>query len=457
MTIGYVGLGPERSNSRLFRLAALSLLLPALIGLGLADALAQVHPSMQIASSPNPVGSGARALGMGGAFIAVADDATAASWNPGGLIQLETPELSVVGAYGSSKDQNTSHFHPEANGEGTFSSFDVNYFSAAYPFHFLDRNMVVSLNVQHLYDFNKDIKYNFTTQGQQSGIPYRNDTSFSYESRGDLRTVSPAFSLEITPGLSLGATVNVWTDKLFWKNEWSRKLSYTSKDSTGKELIGLLDEKYHDIFGINYHVGALWNINKTVTLGAVLKTPFTMKLTRDTYQDVHPPNPPIPPIPSNTREDMELRFPISYGLGVAVRYSDHLTLSADIYRTEWSQYILKDSHGNETSPVADLPASQADVPATHQVRLGGEYLFILDKTIIPARAGLFYDPQPTQGGVNNFYGFSLGTGCMIGDMVLDVAYQFRWSLDSKGILLQVPDATTDETQHTFLMSVIYHF
>lgn len=42
-----------------------------------------------IASSPNPVGSGARAIGMGGAFIGIADDATAASWNPAGLIQLE--------------------------------------------------------------------------------------------------------------------------------------------------------------------------------------------------------------------------------------------------------------------------------------------------------------------------------------------------------------------------------
>jgi hypothetical protein len=34
---------------------------------------------------------------MGGAFIAVADDPTAASWNPGGLVQLESPEVSIVG------------------------------------------------------------------------------------------------------------------------------------------------------------------------------------------------------------------------------------------------------------------------------------------------------------------------------------------------------------------------
>lgn len=35
------------------------------------------------------VGAGARALGMGGAFIAVSDDATAGYWNPAGLVYLE--------------------------------------------------------------------------------------------------------------------------------------------------------------------------------------------------------------------------------------------------------------------------------------------------------------------------------------------------------------------------------
>jgi len=45
----------------------------------------------------NP-GFGARAMGMGGAFVAVADDATATYWNPAGLAQLEQPELSLVAA-----------------------------------------------------------------------------------------------------------------------------------------------------------------------------------------------------------------------------------------------------------------------------------------------------------------------------------------------------------------------
>ena len=36
-------------------------------------------------------------MGMGGAFLARADDATAASWNPAGLSYLRLPEVSLVG------------------------------------------------------------------------------------------------------------------------------------------------------------------------------------------------------------------------------------------------------------------------------------------------------------------------------------------------------------------------
>jgi hypothetical protein len=42
------------------------------------------------------VGAGARALGMGGAFVAVADDATAAYWSPGGLSSLKSKEVTFM-------------------------------------------------------------------------------------------------------------------------------------------------------------------------------------------------------------------------------------------------------------------------------------------------------------------------------------------------------------------------
>ncbi len=41
------------------------------------------------------IGPGSRAIGMGGAFVSVADDASAMYWNPGGVSQLSQSELLV--------------------------------------------------------------------------------------------------------------------------------------------------------------------------------------------------------------------------------------------------------------------------------------------------------------------------------------------------------------------------
>ncbi len=41
-------------------------------------------------------GGGARALGLGGAFVAVADDPSTTFWNPSGLSRLDDPELMVM-------------------------------------------------------------------------------------------------------------------------------------------------------------------------------------------------------------------------------------------------------------------------------------------------------------------------------------------------------------------------
>jgi hypothetical protein len=41
-------------------------------------------------------GAGARALGMGGAFVAVADDGTTTYWSPGGLPSLKSKEISFM-------------------------------------------------------------------------------------------------------------------------------------------------------------------------------------------------------------------------------------------------------------------------------------------------------------------------------------------------------------------------
>ena len=58
-----------------------------------ASARGQVLTTIEFSFS-NP---GARSMGFGGAFVALADDATAAFANPAGLVQLSRPEVSIEG------------------------------------------------------------------------------------------------------------------------------------------------------------------------------------------------------------------------------------------------------------------------------------------------------------------------------------------------------------------------
>jgi long-subunit fatty acid transport protein len=421
--------------------------------------MAQAKQSVTIASSPNPVGSGARAVGMGGAFIAVADDATAASWNPAGLIQLRRPEISFALSAFRRREDYRSDRHPEAAGMQKTFEKSINYFSIAYPFEVLQRNVVVSLNYQRLFEFDRSIKTSLLIKDLSRS--YRQKIDFQQE--GKLSAISPALAIHITPDLAIGFTFNFWTDHLFWSNGWTSKTKLEgSLSSNGKILTrskGTYYERYHDFTGFNMHLGSLWQINRYVTLGAVVKTPFTGDLKHKRRHEET-----IMSVFGNSytetfrfKENVELNMPLSFGFGIAVRFTDSLTMSLDVFKTKWSHFVLEDGAGNRINPITGKPTHETHIKSTQQVRLGAEYLFILTRTIVPVRCGLFYDPEPSEKNPEDFWGFSVGTGLSMGDLIIDVAYQFRRGEDVEGDVIGVPGTKADVTQNLFLVSAIYHF
>jgi long-subunit fatty acid transport protein len=406
--------------------------------------------TVDIPSSPNPVGSGARALGMGGAFIAVADDATAASWNPGGLIQLERPEISAVGAWVHRTDDISFGIDPGAGGEQDVNFANLNYLSAAYPFKLFNHNMIVSVNYQHLYDFNRE--WNFRLS---DGI---STSTIDHQQTGGLYAYGLAYGLQILPEFSLGFTLNIWEDGIY-RNGWESTVA--SKTLINHTVFESFRDDRFSFSGFNANLGFLWSATDKLTLGGVFKTPFTADLEHETTasKSIHPKNAPTSSgsVVGTFSESEELDMPMSYGLGAAYRFSDRFTASADVYLTHWGDFVLTDSKGHKTSPVSGKASDESDIGPTVQVRTGGEYLFIRPKYVVPVRCGIFYDPAPAEDGADPFYGFSVGTGIGYGRFVFDIAYQYRFGFDVGKSILQPLKFSQDLNEHTIYTSLIVHF
>jgi long-subunit fatty acid transport protein len=422
-----------------------------------SSSFAQPLQRIEIPSSPNPVGSGARALGMGGAFIAVADDATAASWNPGGLIQLERPEVSVVGAGFDRTEDNTFGTNPEASGSQSISEGRINYLSLAYPFRLFGHNMIVSANYQHLYDFNRE--WDFLLNRESSSLS--TTESVDYVQEGDLSAYGLAYCVQIVLSLSFGFTLNFWEDGIY-DNEWEQRTHQKGSGTLAGWDLAFETEIFdrYSFSGFNANLGLLWRLGERLTIGAVVKTPFEADLKHESSFSSALRFPEFPEIDqedaTSSVTDEELDMPLSYGIGLAYRFSDNFTASLDVYRTEWDDFVLTDEDGNETSPITGTSVSESDVEPTHQVRLGAEYLFIGTRYVVPLRAGVFYDPAPADGNPDDYYGFSLGTGLAVGRFIFDIAYQYRFGNDVSTHVLKGFDFSQDVEEHTVYGSFILH-
>ena len=298
-------------------------------------------PSLNFATSPAPVGSGARALGKAQAFIAVADDATAASYNPAGLVQLQQPEVSVVGAYFIRLERQDVTQPGIGVDNQTLDGAHLNYLSAVYPFRLLGRNVAVSLNYQRLFDLKgaTDVASPFATIDGLQRVQSRQE--------GGLFTMSPAVAVQVTPTFSVGAAFNIWPD--LFGNGWKQDVTVRGQGfvASGPRTVpfvstGRITEDF-SFRGFNVTMGLLWNITPVFTVGGVVRTPFTARLTRQHASSltVALQDGSAPVTTSNAfSERLDLHMPLSYGLGLAARLSDNLTLSLDVSRVHWSDFKL---------------------------------------------------------------------------------------------------------------------
>ena len=224
----------------------------------------------------------------------------------------------------------------------------------------------------------------------------------------------------------------------------------------------LIEERdtYEDFRGVNARLGILWAAYRGLSLGAFFEFGFSADVYRHiVFETASEEGPDI----EEYSEKISVDLPPSFGIGLCYRFGDAFMVTADYTRVFWEDFVFETENGRKYD-VQGVPLDQSDVHATNTFRVGAEYLWILDRMVVPLRFGTFYDPQPAQGGSQDYFGFSLGSGLIFRHFSLDGAYQIRIGLnDKESSLLNIvgtgafEDVPVDTYQHLFLLSGVYRF
>ncbi len=376
--------------------------------------------------SLNRAGSGARAAGMGNAFIAVSDDGTAASWNPAGLAQLRQTEFSLV--YGvsdrhlqfSALRSTDDRFAFTSHGAGDTSG-SIDFASAALPFEIAGKPITVQGGWQRLYQLSGRI--GGTTRRvallDESAPPVAIDRLDQLD--GGINVLSLAGAVKLTGHLALGTSVN------FWRGDWSEQVSLVEQPGPDGETAFFSAHSEDKVRGTNAALGLLVTY-PSWSAGLVHHWPFWASYQTKGYRRSSE-------APEGTVDirDARFRFPRSFGVGAAGRLPSRWTIAASITYDDWTDAVIDRVPGVD-GPFNFLDGEPVEITTTRDTvsfNLGAEHLFVLDGSVIPLRLGFGWEPQ---GGMDpivrdpiDYHLASIGTGYNTNAFKLDAAVQLRWA------------------------------
>jgi long-chain fatty acid transport protein len=338
---------------------------------------------------------GARSLGLGGAFVALADDATAAWANPAGLIQITTPEVSVEGRYwdyatptitgGRVRGRPTGVGLDTVDGLRTetaeYDTTDLAFLSFVYPgnrwsvalYRHVLSNLVAEAGTQGLFSETDDGR-----TGRFLDQWNRSDTSVvSYGVAGAFR---------VTDSLSLGAglvyydtSIDVQSDLYFWDDLEDPLGSGTSYRPERFVLGQNLSAEDQDL---SFSGGFLWRIDSHWSLGGRFRlgpeVPMGGRVRVGSALDLGVP----PGTIIEVDFEVEVALPDNYSLGIAYRSEDsRLTVGF-----EWDLVTYSD-------PLESLDLDDQFIDDAHELHLGAEWVFLETRPLVAIRGGIWHDPD----------------------------------------------------------------
>jgi long-subunit fatty acid transport protein len=370
---------------------------------------------------------GARSLGMGGAFVAVADDATAAWANPAGLKVLSRSEVSIEGRFWNYSNlvADRGHAFGPSTGIGVDTVAGIvdatttewagapSFVSFVYP----SERWAIALFRHQVTNFKAAVESNgpFLDSGTDVDRvdPFRATMSLDIADYG----VSAAWQL--TDSLAIGGGISIYRFSIDTRTARAlylpieppppsqrgaftgSGLRFGSADFSESNVLFDIRESGDDTkAGVN--AGLLYR-QRRWGLGAAIRQAPSFDYAAESV--VGPAGARLPAFYRVGQvldtEDVRFGMPDTYAVGASVRPVDQWLITTEYNRVQYSQLSdrIAEVFGIEENDVArgpliaDAIRDNLKFPDANQVRVGTEYAFVGAAATVFLRLGAWIDPD----------------------------------------------------------------
>jgi long-subunit fatty acid transport protein len=334
----------------------------------------------------NDFGVGARAMGMGGAFIGVADDSSALYWNPGGLCQIRRMEFFAALSH-EKFETATDYFSGSAS---TFASnTEPNSFTIVLPVPVYRGGLAFALGVNRLQSFDFRLRYKGFNESSFEENPDFGQlfVDETFNESGGIYAWSFGAAAEIAPDLSLGGSLDFLSGGYLM--EFKSDVDDTEELDEVLTGFSFRDSIEPDYFGVDGRIGILAHPIPQIRLGATVTIPLDFSVdeywsqeTFEAYDDG---------TDYSSSDDGVFHYDISrpprFGGGISVSPVPGAMMAADVLYTDWTQTRYSEPPSYDISNEDFLE----DYRSTFQLRVGGEYT--IPGAGLSIRGGYMFDPR----------------------------------------------------------------
>ena len=409
------------------------------------------------------LGKGARAAGMGYAFNAIADDATAISWNPAGMVQIKKPEIAFVNSLKATKYNHIFYSDNIYNPQ-----YNIDYAGLIYPLKVKMRDLSFGVSFQ-----NKTNSKSVYTTGNDTTLEFED-----YSTKLTINSLSISGAYSITRFLGIGISYNQWfslgnkSDGYEYHNtrNWIDKEEYPY-DLNTVELAETF--KYR---ASNITAGILLDFSTFhLPLRFALKYESKFVLKNDwngSFRSDYLYKNNIDTIYLEKWDGIQKgHFPAILAMGISYRIGDYFTIACDFdmkpfkdrdYSWDYSYCKFRITTQTDTilcgsyNEIHHLTKSNSNL---NQFRIGAEYIIHPKFALIPVRAGWKNNPTSIGDQVSPkqvfAHSLNFGTGVITKHISMDLAYE-RY-VYNRDIIIMDNYYSEEKIFHFFILSLILSF